>query len=148
MFTFSYSYFIFWAVFYLVLWLLLNLLVSRLTGWGRIAAHYRNTGGITCKVWRFQTITTRWGMGYKKSTNVGADSRGLYLFLGVLFRFGHPPIFVPWSDVTVVEKQINRSKMLELRFRKTGDLPVSILPELGARLAKAAGSNWPGRGID
>lgn len=133
------------AIFSLVLWLLLNFLISRLTGWGRIAAHYKSTEGIIRKVWRYQTISTRWGLGYKRSTNVGADSRGLYIFFGALFRFGHPPIFVPWGDITITEKEINKRNMLELRFRKTEDLPVRILSELGAHLAKAAGSNWPGR---
>ena len=82
------------------------------------------------------------------------DSRLSYIsfimamFFGFLFRFGHPAIFVPWGDITITEKQVSRSKMLELRFRKTEDLPVRIFAELGARLAVAAGSNWPGIGID
>jgi hypothetical protein len=87
-------------------------------------------------------------MGYKGCTNVGADSRGLYISFGILFRFGHPPLFVPWGDITITEKQVSKSRMLELRFRKTEDLPVRIFVELGARLVEAAGSNWPGMGID
>ncbi len=138
----------YWAIFFLGLWLLLNFIVSRLTGWAQMAVHYRNAGDLPEKVWRFQTITTRWGMGYKGCTNVGADSRGVYISFGFLFRFGHPPIFVPWGDITITENQVSRSKMLELRFRKTEDLPVRIFAELGARLVVAAGSNWPGIGID
>jgi len=139
---------VFWVVLSLVLWLLMNYLVSRLTGWGRIAVHYRSDGRIPGRIWRFQTITTRWGMGYKGSTNVGADSRGLYIFFGFFFRFGHPPIFVPWNDITITEKQVIKSKMLELRFRNTRDLPVRIDARLGASLAEAAGPNWPGGSFD
>ena len=139
---------LYFAIFFLVLWILVNFIVSRLTGWARMATHYRNVGGFTGKIWRFQTITTRRGMGYKGSTNVGADSRGLYLSLFFLFRFGHPPLFVPWSDITITEKQIFRSKALELRFRKTEDLHVRILARLGDHLAEAAGSNWPSIEID
>jgi hypothetical protein len=138
----------YFAIFFLVLWVLLNFFISRLTGWASMAAHYHNVGGFTGKVWRFQTITTRWGMGYKGSTNVGADSKGLYLSLFFLFRFGHPPLFVPWRDVTITEKQVFRSKVLELRFRKTEDLAVRIFAVLGDRLAEAAGSNWPSIEID
>ncbi len=136
-----------WAIFFLFFWLLLNFIVSRLTGWAQMAAHYRNAGNIPGKVWRFQTITTRWGMGYKGCTNVGADSRGIYFSFGFLFRFGHPPLLVPWGDITITEKQITRTKMLELRFRKTRDLPIRISADLGAQLAMAAGSNWPSTGI-
>jgi len=148
MFTLNHINPFYWAIFFLVFWLLLNFIVSRLTGWAQMAAHYRNAGDLPEKVWRFQTITTRWGMGYKGCTNVGADSRGVYISFGFLFRFGHPPIFVPWGDIAITEKQISKSRMLELRFRKTEDLPVRIFVEFGARLAQAAGSNWPSIVID
>ena len=134
---------LYFAIFFLVLWLLLNLIISRLTGWARMAAHYPVIGAFTGKIWRFQTITTRRGMGYKGSANVGADSRGLHLSLFFIFRFGHPPLFVPWRDITITEKQVFKSKVLELRFRKTEDLPVRIFAKLGDHLAEAAGSNWP-----
>jgi len=137
---------LYWAIFFLVFWLLLNFTVSRLTGWARIAAYYQNRGSFPEEVWRYQTITTRWGMGYKRCTNVGADSGGLYISFGFLFGFGHPAIFVPWGDITIAEKQIARSKMLELRFRKTEDLPVRIFTDLGHHLEDAAGANWPGTG--
>ena len=137
----------FWTIFFLAFWLVLNFIVSQLTGWARIAAHYRNPGRFPEKVWRYQTITTRWGLGYKGGTTVGADAMGVYFSFGFLFRFGHPPVFVPWGDIKITEKQVTRSKVLELRFRKTEDLPVRILPDLGANLAEAAGTNWPGRRI-
>ncbi len=75
---------------------------------------------------------------------MGADARGLYLSVFFLFRFGHPPIFVPWRDITITEKQIFKMKLLELRFRKTENLPVRLAAKLGDRLAIAAGANWPG----
>ena len=136
------------AIFLIALWIVVNFVISRLTGWARMAAHYPDMGGFTGKVWRFQTVTTRRGMGYKGNVNVGADSRGLYLSMFVLFRFGHPPLFVPWNDITITEKQVFKLKVLELRFRKTEDLPVRIPGKLGYRLAEAAGSNWPSIEID
>ena len=148
MFTLKHINPLYYALFFLGFWLLLNFIVSRLTGWAQMAAHYRNAGGFPEKVWRYQTIRTRWGMGYKGCTNVGIDSRGLHFSFGFLFRFGHPPLFVPWGDITITEKKILKSKVLELRFRKTEDLPVRIFAELGDRLAQAAGSNWPSIGPD
>jgi len=139
---------LYFAIFFLVLWLLVNFIISRLTGWARMAAHYPSVGGFSGKLWRFQTITTRRGMGYKGSTTVGADSRGLYLSLFFIFRFGHPPFFVPWRDITITERQMFKFRALELRFRKTEDLPVRIFAKLGDRLAEAAGSNWPSMEID
>ncbi len=134
------------AIFFLVLWILINFLISRFTGWARMAGHYPDMGGFSGKKWRFQTVTTRMGMGYKGSANVGADARGLYLSIFFIFRFGHPPLFVPWRDITITEKKLYKMKVLEFRFRKTGDLPVRITAKLGDRLAEAAGSNWPGVG--
>jgi hypothetical protein len=148
MFTLKHINPLYFAIFFLVLWILWNVIVSRLTGWARMAAHYPAVGGFSGKVWRFQTITTRWGMGYKGSTYVGADSRGLYLSLFFLIRFGHPPLFVPWRDITITGKQVFKQKMLELRFSKTEDLPVRISAKLGGLLAEAVGSSWPGLEID
>ncbi|MDF1525235.1 MAG: hypothetical protein RRA15_03485 [bacterium] len=82
-------------------------------------------------------------MGYKGCTNVGVDPRGLHFSFGFLSRFWHPPLFVPWGDITITEKQILKLKMLELRFQKIEVLPLRIFAELGHRLAQAAGSNWP-----
>jgi hypothetical protein len=132
------------AIFFIVLWIFVNLLISRLTGWARMAGHYPDMGGFSGKKWRFQTITTRRGMGYKGSVNVGADARGLYLSVFFLFRFGHPPIFVPWRDITITEEKIFKIQLLELRFKKTENLSVRIVAKLGDRIAEAAGSNWPG----
>ncbi len=132
------------AIFFIVLWIMVHFLISRLTGWARMAGHYPDMGGFSGKKWRFQTITTRRGMGYRGSVNVGADARGLYLSVFFLFRFGHPPIFVPWRDITITEKKIFKIQLLELRFRKTENLSVRIVAKLGDRLAGAAGSNWPG----
>ena len=148
MFTLNHINPLYYAIFFLVLWVLVNLIISRLTGWARMASHYPVMGAFTGKIWRFQTIGTRRGMGYKGSTNVGADSRGLHLSLFFIFRFGHPAIFVPWRDITITEKQVFKSKELELRFRKTEDLPVRIFAELGDRLAEAAGTSWPSIEID
>ena len=75
---------------------------------------------------------------------MGADARGLYLSVFFLFRFGHPPIFVPWRDITITEKKLFKIQLLELRFRKTENLSVRFTVKLGDRLAIAAGSNWPG----
>ncbi len=132
------------AIFFIVLWILIIFLIARLTGWARMAGQYPDVGGFSGRKWRFQTITTRKGMGYKGSANVGADGRGLYLSLFFLFRFGHPPLFVPWRDITIIENKVFKMRVLEFRFRKTGDLPVRIAAKLADRLAEAAGSNWPG----
>ncbi len=109
-----------------------------------MAVQYPHTGGFAGKVWRFQNLTTRLGMGYKGCATIGADSRGLYLAMFFMFRPGHSPMFVPWRDITIMEKKIFKFKVLELRFRKTEDLPVRIVKKLGDNLAGAAGANWPG----
>ncbi|PQO25051.1 hypothetical protein C5Y96_26465 [Blastopirellula marina] len=40
------------------------------------------------------------GIGYKNVLTVGVCDDGLYLAVFFLFRVAHPPLFLPWSEVT------------------------------------------------
>jgi hypothetical protein len=37
--------------------------------------------------------------------NIAHDQFGLYLSMMVLFRVGHPPLFIPWGEVGNVTKK-------------------------------------------
>jgi hypothetical protein len=41
--------------------------------------------------------------GYNGVLTLGSDAEGVYLGVMFLFRFAHPPLFIPWSDVAVEE---------------------------------------------
>jgi hypothetical protein len=129
---------------FLVIWVVVSLLISRLSGWGRLAVHYRSSEAFHGKIWRFQSLSMQTGMGYNNAVNVGANPRGLYLSPFLFLRPGHPPLFVRWGEVTVGQKRILGFRRVELRFQKARDVFIVISPRLAERLASAAGSEWPG----
>ena len=47
-----------------------------------------------------QSAAMRWLTHYNNVLTVGADSEGLFLVPFFLFRVGHPPLFVPWAEIT------------------------------------------------
>ena len=75
---------------------------SRVGGWHELAKHYpapKRYGG----AWISNEV--HFGNTSGDSIQVGADSQGLYLSIWIGLRPFHPPLFVPWSDVTAVGYQ-------------------------------------------
>ena len=58
----------------------------------------------------------RWLAHYNNVLTLGASQRGLYLASMFLFRFMHPPLLVPWSEI-----KVRRSKGWVLRVRDLYD---------------------------
>ncbi len=76
-----------------VVWLL-----SWLSGWQRLARHYRTELRPTGK-----PIGPFWAMlglvSHRGTLTLQAAPEGLYLSIMVLFRIGHPPLLIPWSAI-------------------------------------------------
>lgn len=80
---------------------------------------------------------------YRHILAIGDSDEGLYLSVFFLFRFGHPPLFIPWADVTAVE-QDNRliGKTVKLSFSKAPVVPLEIVKKLAEDLKADAGGGW------
>jgi len=79
---------------------------ARLGGWARLVEPY------SCPADAFDTIQIHWvsfaylgRLNYQNILRIGADSTHLYLRIALLFRAGHPPLRIPWTDVTVVPRK-------------------------------------------
>lgn len=132
---------------YIAWWYFIVQLVSLISGWRKLSQMYRFEGAFTGKLRRFQSISMRWGARYGNCVHLGADTRGLYLSVLFLVRPGHPPLFIPWSDVS--EREVRRWGMRrwELRFSKVNSVPVRVKPALGRFLKQGSlgrGSEVPG----
>src|ERR1700690_1805840 len=84
-----------------VFWATASWMISIFGGWSSLAEVYRDTEGRTfLRVWRWRSGQFRFGMHYNNCLNFGADEQGLSISVVAFFRIGHPPLFVPWSQVT------------------------------------------------
>lgn len=97
--------FSFFPVVFLAVWMLVLVLISHLSGWKQLSSRYRaqdipeNLDWLGWQTVRFKSFLHARGMLW-----IAMSERGLYLKLGPAFfyRFMHPPLLIPWSDITDV----------------------------------------------
>jgi len=54
--------------------------------------------------WRMRSAQMRWLTSYNNVLTLGVSQQGFYLASMFLFRFMHPPLLVPWSEIKVRRK--------------------------------------------
>jgi hypothetical protein len=121
--------------FAVAVWLALMFLMPRLTGWHALAELYPVPAPFMGKPHRFQTVWMRWGSHYGNGVTFGANAQGLYLSVLILLRIGHPPIFIPWSEITASDVPGGLSRRVELRFRRLPKVSITIMRALAETLA-------------
>jgi hypothetical protein len=131
-------------LFVICTWMVVNLVVGLISGWSELARNYRATQGFVGRSWRFQSARFRWLTGYNNVLTVGANPQGLYLAVFPLFRIGHPPLFIPWQDVSVRPGRTLGFDIYKLDFRQAPSIHLQVRQSLGKRIGDAAGSAWPG----
>jgi predicted Zn-dependent protease len=132
-------------LFFATLWILVCLLIARVGGWTALAQFYSLKTPFSGRRWYLQTAGMRWHMSYNHCLTLGANDKGLYMAVLFLFRFGHPPLFIPWPDISITEKHSWMFEGIEMRFRQAPFVPLVLRTQLAERLAAAAGSAWPSR---
>ena len=83
--------------------------------------------------------TPQGGGGYNNILTVGADPDGMYVSVFVLFRFGHPPLFIPWEDVSAEAKRVWLFNVVILKFARCPSIPFWISRKLADKLEMASG---------
>ena len=117
--------------------------ISHLGGWATLADRYRLTEPFSGRQWKFQSGQMRYWTQYNNCLIVGADSRGLYLNIIWPLRLAHPPLFIPWREISRSSKKFLWVNYVELRLGREAALPFRIGYQLAQRLKEAAGASWP-----
>ena len=120
-------------------WIALSILIAQLSGWARLARHYRDDAPLDGVRFRFQSAGMRYGTNYSGCLTVGVNRKGFYLAVWFLFRFGHPPLVVPWRDITMTEHKRFFIQQVVLRFDRCPNIPFIISKSLVDRITKARG---------
>ena len=126
-------------------WIGTCFLISRMSGWAVLAERYRAVGAaVPAKQRSFRCALMRWNARYGNCLFFAADESGLRLSIIFILRPGHPPLFFPWSEVSVGQTRKFFQNFVELRFQRAPGVPLRITREMASWLAAAAGSSWPG----
>jgi hypothetical protein len=85
-------------LFFVGLWLFISALFAFISGWWSLAQRFRATERpdgekITSQVKQVGIVPEN------RVTHMVVSPAGLYLYAFVLFRFLHPPLLIPWSEV-------------------------------------------------
>jgi hypothetical protein len=132
-----------------VVWTAIMNLVARMGGWSRLAEVYRLSQPFEGYRTRFATGAFAGGSffglpcNYGSCLTLGSNSQGLYLAVFPVFRPGHPPLFIPWSDVTAQVKQGWLMTSTTFAFRQAPSVRLRIAHTLARQLVEEAGATHP-----
>ena len=84
-------------------WSLLLYLLAHVSGWRRPATRYRAPMDASALVLRHHVVAMGGAMqrGAGSTVVLGISASGLYLTSRLAFRPWHPPIRIPWQEVTL-----------------------------------------------
>ena len=128
-------------------WVAVAVLISHVGGWVALARAYSCLDFLPSDQWSFQSAAMRYWINYGNCLTVGVSPQGLYLAIFFLLRVGHPPLLIPWSDISICRKRVLWSKVVELRLGREPSIPFRITESLGERLRASAGKSWPAESV-
>jgi hypothetical protein len=117
-------------VFFIAMWAFVLFLLALLGGWSHLAQYYQTQTTFNGQIWRFRSGRLGW-VGYNGCLTLGANDEGLYLAVFPFFRIGHPPLFIPWYDITIAETKGFLSSYLEFNFTRVPSVRLRIPRTLG-----------------
>lgn len=130
-------------MYFLTLWFLLGAVLSLIGGWFSLAQIYRTRVAFNGAKWRMQSGQMRWLVNYNNVLTIGANQQGLYLASMFLFRFMHPPLLVPWSEIKLRRNKGWVFEYVILTIGRELAIPLRIREKLAAKLRESAGNWWP-----
>ena len=91
-------------LFFLALWICITLLISIIGGWRLMSKAYRTGFSFDGRKLRMKSGGMRWRTNYVACLTIGANREGLFLAVFPIFRIGHPPLFIPWNDISTEDR--------------------------------------------
>lgn len=106
-------------------------LLSRIGGWHRLSADYTYSGTVPRPQFSWVSALIGW-VGYNNILRLHLSDQGIHVSVPAPFKFGHPPLFIPWSEVkSRTSRRVLWSKLERLSIGSppvaTISLPESIL---------------------
>ena len=100
-------------------------------------------GAFRGEQWPGQSGQMRWIAGYHNCLTIGCSHQGLYLATMSLFRFRHPPLLVPWDEITVSRRRIVFIRYVRFGLGRELDIPLYLRARLADKLRGSAADRWP-----
>lgn len=124
-------------------WVVTGIAVSRMSGWHRLAERFAFEGDFPASRWRFKSATARYGTNYNNCLTIAADAAGFYMAMPIFFRIGHPPLFIPWNEITILRGRVLYWKVVRIQFGRDEPITLGFREDFAEEIRRAAGSSWP-----
>ena len=113
---------------------------SYISGWNELSKAYRTDKAFKGKIYSVFWINTSLSTsmnGMAPFMMFGANAEGLYIAVPFFLRIAHPPLFVPWHDIsTITAEKIIWFKRYALQITKAPDVSLVIGERIGKHLAR------------
>ena len=120
-----------------------SVVISYVGGWASLSKRFRFHGQFSGSRWRGQSGQMRWIAGYRSYLTVGANEDGLYLATFPFFPLGHPPLLIPWNEVSHTKRRMLFFPMVRFELGRDTAVPFWVRESLAERLRHVAGKAWP-----
>ncbi len=121
-------------LYFVAIWGLICYAASWISGWHRLAQRFRWEQNFDGQRWRLQSGSMRLGAHYNGVLTMGANRDGIYLAVLFLFRPWHPPLFIPWSEITVSERRNMFIPGMQFVLGREAQIPLWVFRKMGDRL--------------
>lgn len=126
-----------WALFPLLFvgaWAATGLLLSRVGGWHDLAEVYRAREKFSGETLHWRSAGMRYATRYNGCLTIGSNQFGLSLAILAPLRMGHPPLFFPWSDISVAREKMFFREYAALRFTRVSGVTLLLRSALAEKL--------------
>lgn len=123
-------------------WITISFFLSLAGGWFNLSRRYKSPRTYYEDRYSFQSAAFRYVVSYNRCLTIGGDERGLHMSAMFPFRLCHPPIYIPWEDVTKSRRE-SRLFGIRLSFRKTPSVPINLTKFMVQQLEEIRGSKFP-----
>ena len=128
-------------LFFTGVWVAICYGIALTGGWNVLAEHYLDKSDFQGERFRFRSGQIG-KASYGSCLTLGASPRGLYLATLVMFRFGHPPLFIPWEDISITSKKQWFVSLVQLEFSKAPGTTLDISKGIAHNIARASGGRF------
>src|SRR5262249_35481382 len=122
------------AVVFFALLALVSFSISLIGGWLQLSRDYRADRDFIGSRWWFQSAVLRFGAGYRSCLIVGANTSGIRFSVLLPFRIAHPPLFLPWSDLTISRERSWFIQSVRLRPARHPSVTITISQRLFSKI--------------
>ena len=131
-------------IYFVGLWFAVSYIVGVWSGWRLLAERFRTQRTFIGTTYMWLNATMRWGAGYSNVLKVGADVDGLSLAPTPIFQIGHPPLFIPWTEIHLQSScLLGVIRFITLTLGTDEQIPFRISKRIARKLRHSAGAGWP-----